>query len=328
MLLLGASDVERLLDVDALIDALAAAMADLSAGHASAPPRIAVHVGERDGLLAAMPGHVPSAGALTTKLVALFPHNAEHGIPTHQALIAVFDPETGTPTAVMDGTYVTAIRTGAGSALSARLLAREDADTLAILGTGVQARSHARAVTRVRPIREVRVAGRDLARARAFADELAGELGLEVRAVATYAEALAGAGIACATTHADEPVVRREWLDPGTHVTSVGFNPAGREVDDATVAGALVCVESREAVLSPPPAGSTDLLDPIARGVITADHIHAELGELVSGTRPGRTSDEQITLYKSVGVAVQDAAAAALVLDAARAAGAGVEFDL
>ena len=328
MLLLGRDDVERLLDVDALIDALAAAMADLSAGRASAPPRIAAQVPERNGFLAAMPGHVPSVGALTTKLVSLFPRNGALGIPTHQALIAVFDPATGTPTALMDGTWITAIRTGAGSALSARLLARDDADTLAILGTGVQARSHARAVTRVRPIGEVRVAGRDRAKARALAAELAAELEIEVRPAESWAEALDGAAIACATTHADVPVVRREWLDPGTHVTSVGFNPAGREVDDATVAGALVCVESREAVLSPPPAGSPDLLEPIARGVISEDHVHAEIGELVAGTKPGRADDEQITLYKSVGVAVQDAAAAALAVRAARERGAGRELEL
>jgi alanine dehydrogenase len=328
MLLISRDEVRELLDLDALIDRLAVAMADLSAGQASMPPRIAAMVPEQDGLVAAMPGYVPSAGALACKLVSLFPGNAGTAVPTHQALIAVFDPVTGSPVAVVDGTEITATRTAACSALSARLLAREDAAVLAVLGTGVRARVHARALPRVRPIREIRVAGRDPAKAQALAGELAAETGLDVRAADSFADAVGDADIVCATTAAEEPVVRRPWLRAGTHVTSVGFNARGREVDDATVADALVCVESRSAVLAPLPAGSTDLIEPIRAGVIGEDHIHAELGELVLGTRPGRTSPEQITLYKSVGVAVQDAMAAALVLEAARERGAGHELAL
>jgi alanine dehydrogenase len=321
MLVISRDEVRALLDLDALIDALAVAMADLSTGRASVPARIGASA-DRDGILAAMPGYVPSLGALTAKLVTLFPHNAE--LPTHQAVILAFDPQTGQPIALMDGTEITATRTAAGSALSARLLAREEASVLAILGTGVQARSHARAMARVRPIREIRVAGRDPAKATALADELR-ELEADVHAAASYEEASLGADIVCATTHAPEPVVRRAWLSPGAHVTSVGFNPDGREVDDDTVADALVCVESREAILAPPPAGSNDLIEPIRSGLIGEDHIRAEIGELVLGSRTGRASQEQITLYKSVGVAVQDAAAASLVLAAAREQGAGHE---
>lgn len=328
MLVLSRAEVRELLDLDALIDALAPAMADLSAGRASVPARIGAMVDERDGVLAAMPGFVPSTRSLVTKLVSLFPRNAGTSVPTHQAVIAVFDPDTGSPVALLDGTEITAARTGAGSALSARLLAREDSSRLAVLGTGVQARSHARAVARVRSLREVRVAGRDPARAQALAAELEEELGLIVRPVASYEEALHDADIACATTHAAEPVIRREWLSAGVHVTSVGYNPAGREVDDATIADALVCVESRSAVLAPLPAGSNDLIEPIRSGIVGEGHIHAELGELVLGTRPGRTTPEQITLYKSVGVAAQDAAAAALVLAAARERGAGRDVEL
>ncbi len=309
MLILSRADVEARLDLDALIDALAPAMADLSSGAASSPARIAAQAPA--GFLGAMPGYVPSIGVLMAKLVSLFPQNTD--LPTHQALVVAFDPDTGRPTAVMDGTAITALRTGACSALSARLLARQDATVLAILGTGVQARSHARAVCRVRPITEVRIAGRDPGKARALADELA-DLAVTVRAVDGYAEALAGAHIACATTHSVEPVVRREWLDPGTHVTSVGFNAAGREVDDATIADALVVVESRAAAFAPHPGGTSDIREPLRAGLITDDP--AELGEVVSGARPGRTDPDQITLYKSVGVAVQDAAAVALVLAA------------
>ena len=327
MLLLTRRDVEELLDIDALIDALAGAMADLSAGRASVPHRVGALVHEREGLLAAMPGYTPSAGALAAKLITLFPRNAGTQWPTHQGLIAVFDPENGHPAALLDGTAITAIRTGAGSALATRLLAREDAATLAILGTGVQARSHARAVTRVREFGELRVAGRDHAKAAALADELAEELDLVVHA-ASWEEACDGADVICATAHALEPVVRREWVSPGTHVTSVGYNPQGREVDDATVVDSLVVVESRAAALAPFPSGSNDLLQPIERGLIDATHVHAEVGELVDGTKPGRTSADEITLYKSVGVAVQDGVAAALVLRAARERGAGREVEL
>src|ERR671936_102477 len=176
MLVLSRSEVEELLDLDELIEALAGAMADLSAGRASMPHRIGALVPEREGLLAAMPGYTPSAGALASKLVTLFPRNAGTALPTHQAVIAVFDPDDGRPAALLDGTAITAVRTGAGSALATRLLAREDAAILAILGTGVQARSHARAVTRVRTFNELRVASRDPAKAEALARELAGEL--------------------------------------------------------------------------------------------------------------------------------------------------------
>lgn len=328
MLLLSRRDVEELLDIDALIDALAAAMVDLSTGRASVPRRVGALVEDRDGLLAAMPGYTPSAAALASKLVTLFPHNAGTGLPTHQAVIAVFDPDNGRPAALMDGTAITAIRTGAGSALATRLLAREDAKTLAILGTGVQARSHARTVTRVRAFEEMRVAGRDRAKADTLAKELADDLDLPVRAAASWQEACDGADVVCATAHAPEPVIRREWLTPGVHVTSVGYNPKGREVDDATVAEALVVVESRAAALAPFPSGSNDLLQPIAQGLISADHVHAEVGELVDASKPGRASSQQITLYKSVGVAVQDGTAAALVLRAARERGAGRELEL
>src|SRR4051794_12124794 len=328
MLVVSRAEVEELLDVDALIEALAGAMADLSAGRASVPNRVGATVEERQGLLAAMPGYSPAAGALASKLVTLFPQNAGTELPTHQAVIVVFDPATGRPDALLDGTAITALRTGAGSALATRLLAREDAKTLAILGTGVQARAHAAAVTRVRTFEELRIAGRDHSKASALAAELEDELELPVRAAASWADACAGADVVCATTHPVEPVVRREWIEAGTHVNSVGYNPGGREVDDATVAAARVVVESRAAALAPAPAGSTDLVDPIERGLIDRSHVHAEIGELVAGTATGRSTPDEITLYKSVGVAVQDAAAAALVLHSAREDGRGREVEL
>ncbi len=325
MLVLDKREVESLLEPDALRAAVAAALSDLSAGRASMPTRIAAMVAERDALLAAMPAYLPSAGALTTKLVSLFPRNTDR--PTHQAVIVAFDPLTGTPAALMDGEAITAARTAAGSALATDLLARKDAATLAVLGTGVQARAHLRALTRVRQFREIVIGARDAEKAAALAREIAAQTGLPVRA-ASFADAVRVADVVCACTHSADPIVRREWLRPGTHVNSVGYNTAGREVDGETVAAALVVIESRAAALAPPPGGSNDLLWPIRDGLIDAAHIHAELGEVVSGTRPGRADPSQLTLYKSVGVAVEDAAAAALVLRLAGERGVGREITI
>ena len=312
MIFLSEAEVRELLDLDELVDALADAHRDLSAGEASMPPRIAAFA-QNDGLLGVMPAYLPSAG-LACKLVTLFPKNRDRH--THQALICMFDEENGTPVALMDGTYITATRTAAGSALATRLLAREDSRVLAILGSGVQARTHADALRRVREFAEIRVASRD----RVHAEQLASEIGAQ--AVDSWEEALRGADVVAAATHAAEPIVRREWLTPGVHVNSVGANPSGRgEVDAATIAAALVAVESRASTLAPPPAGAPEFAD--------GDHGEVvELGELVSGSRPGRSSLDEITLYKSVGVAVQDVAAAALVLAAARGRSMGRAIEL
>jgi len=295
MLVLSRAEVEELLDLDALLESLAGAHAELSAGQASLPPRVAAFSGH--GLLGAMPGYLPTAG-LGAKLVSLFPHNRPP-LPSHQAVIVLFDADTGLVTALMDGTYITAMRTAAAAALAARLLARPDARVLAVLGTGVQSRAAREMFPRVRAFDEIRVAGR-------------GE----------YEQAVRGADVVAASTHSPDPVVLAEWLSPGVHVSSVGYNTPGSELDPAIVAGAdVICVESRESAFASPPAGAPELtgLDP-ERTV--------ELGELVAGTRPGRTNAEEITLYKSVGIAIQDIAAAALVLAAARERGAGLEIEL
>jgi len=295
MLVLTRNEVEELLDLDALPDALAVAHAELSGGQASLVPRMGAFAGET-GILGAMPAYAATSG-LGCKLVTLFPGNRDR--PTHQALIALFDPETGTPEALMDGTYITAVRTAAAAALATRLLARPDARVLAILGTGVQSRSAQEMFPRVHDFAEVRIAGR-------------GE----------FEEAVRGADVVHATTASAEPVVRYEWLSPGTHVSSVGYGAGGSELDPAIVERAdVVAVEQRDSAFAPLPAGAPEL-DPRGReGVV-------ELGEIVAGTAPGRTSEDQITLYKSVGVAVQDLAAAVLVLRAARERGAGLEIEL
>jgi alanine dehydrogenase len=319
MLIVNAAEVEAVLDRGRLVDALALAHAELSAGRASMPPRVAATVDERDGLLAAMPSYVPALKALATKLVTVFPGNVT--VPSHQAIIGVFDPTDGRPIALLDGTSITAARTAAGSALASRYLARADSRVAAVIGTGVQARSHVLAFAAEGGIERFVIAGRDPARARALADDLAGEIEAEVAAAPSIEEAVARADIVCATTHASSPVVRRSWLAAGVHVSSVGYNTAGEgEVDADTVHDAYLVVESRPTALAPPPAGAVELR--------RRTSVDAELGELVAGTAPGRTSPDQLTLYKSVGVAVQDAAAAVLVLDAARAAGVGRAVEL
>jgi alanine dehydrogenase len=302
MLVLSRAEVEELLDLDELERALAGAHAELSAGDASLPPRIAALV-EDAGLLGAMPAYLPSAG-LGCKLVSVFPGNVDR--PTHQATIVLFDPANGTPIALMDGTYITATRTAGAAALAARLLARDDARVLAILGTGVQARAAVRAHASVRDWTEIRFAGRDMAKAEELASEVDG-------VACAFEEAARGADVVHVCTHSPEPVVRREWLGPGTHVGSVGVNPSGSgEVDQAIVDEATLVVESRESAFAPPIAGAPEL---VGRDPGTA----TELGEIVAGARAGRTGPKELTLYKSVGVAVQDLAAAALVLAAARA---------
>jgi ornithine cyclodeaminase len=295
LLVLSRDEVARLLDIDLLFERLERAFVELSAGRTSVPPRVAAHA--RDGFLAAMPGYVD--GVLEAKLVSVFPGHE----PSHQALIAVFDAATGTPRAVMDGTHITAVRTGASSALATRALAREGARVLALLGAGVQARSHLDTVRRVRDFDEVRVASRT----HAHAEALAAESG--ATAVGSFEEAVRGADVVCCCTHTDAPVLRRDWLAPGTHVCSVGVGD-GPELDEATVHVGLLVVES-PAAFQPFPAGTHELsgLDP---------SMAVELGQILSGDHPGRTSDEEITVYKSMGHAVEDAAAAALVLERAQ----------
>ncbi|MDP9262410.1 MAG: NAD(P)-binding domain-containing protein, partial [Actinomycetota bacterium] len=246
--------------------ALARAHEELSSGAVSMPPRIAALTA--DGLLGAMPAYLPSAG-LGCKLVTLFPHNTDR--PTHQAAIVLFDPENGSPVALMDGTYITATRTAAAAALAARLLARSDAKILAIIGTGVQARTHMRAFAPVRDWAEVRIAGRDPDKTAALAAELGAR-------ATSFEDAVRGADVVAAATHSADPVVLAEWVAPGTHVSSVGYNAPGSELDPELVRAATIVVESRDSSFAPPPGGAPELA-----GVDPASV--AELGELVNGTR-------------------------------------------
>jgi ornithine cyclodeaminase len=247
-----------------------------------------------------MPAYAPSANALTAKIVAQFPHNT--ATSTHQAIVCCFDPDDGTPLAVLDGEYLTAARTAAGSVLASRYLARPDARTVAIVGSGTQARAHVRAFARRPGLERILLAARDTAKAQAIDG---------VTVVDRVEDAVRAADIVCLTTHADRPVIDRTWLRPGAHVNSVGYNTAGTgEVDAATIAAALLAVETRESALADPPSGAVELTG-VGPGRLL------EIGEIVADPSLVDRAPERLTLYKSVGVGVQDAAAAALVLAAA-----------
>jgi alanine dehydrogenase len=281
--------VRRVLRMEDLIPAMERALVDLSSGAVVQPLRTVIPIAEHHGFLGIMPAYSRALGA---KLVTFYPKN--EGLPTHHAMIMLFRPETGEPLAVMDGRLITEMRTAAVSAVATRHLARPEASVLALLGSGVQAGSHLEALRLVRPFRDVRVwSPRNAA---AFARRHG------VRATATAQEAVHGADVVVVATSAITPVLFGEWLAPGVHVNAVGATrPEWRELDDALVKQARVYVESRE-------AASRESGDVIAAGTIVA-----ELGEVVAGTGPGRQSPREITLFKSVGVAVEDLASAALV---------------
>ncbi|HEV8166159.1 MAG TPA: ornithine cyclodeaminase family protein, partial [Actinomycetota bacterium] len=283
-----------------------------SAGRASVPPRIAARA--ELGILGAMPVYLPGV-ALGAKLVTVFPGNHARALPSHQGLIVLFGEEDGTPAAVMDGRHITAVRTGAAAAVAAGALARADAEVLAILGAGVQGRSHLEALPRVRDFHDIRVASRTPAHAAALAS-----LHPAARPVPSFQEAVEGADVVCCCTDAREPVLEVAWLAPGTHVSSVG-GTFGPELDAGTVRAGRVFVEWRGAALEAPPAGAHELQG-LGGDAVT------ELGEVLAGTRPGRASAEEITVYKSTGHAVEDAAAAHLVYRRAIQAGAGLAVEL
>ncbi len=284
--------VQARLRYEDLIPAIAQALAELSAGRVVQPVRSVLPVAPHHGFFGVMPAY---AGALGAKLVTFYPQNA--GIHTHHALIVMFKAETGEPLAVMDGRLITEMRTAAASAVATQLLARKDASVLAIIGSGVQARSHLAALRHVRSFKEVRVwSPRNAA---AFAQRHG------VKATATAEDAVRGADVVVVAASATTPILHGGWLSPGTHVNAIGATrPEWRELDDDLVTKARVFVDSREAALRE----SGDVI--AARSEVT------EIGAVVSGADPGRRTPSETTLFKSVGVAVEDVAAAALVLRA------------
>jgi thiomorpholine-carboxylate dehydrogenase len=268
---------------------MAGALADLSSGKVVQPMRVMLPVADHGGFLGLMPAY---GGALGAKLVTFYPNN--RGVPSHHAMILLFRPETGEPLVTMDGRLITEIRTAAVSAVASKLLARPDASVLGILGAGVQARSHLEALRLVRPFREVRVWSPRSARA--FAKEFG------IHAAASAEEAVRGAHVVVVATTSQTPVLFGEWLSPGTHVNAVGApRPTWRELDDDVLRKARIYVELREAATRE------------SGDIIAAGQVYAEIGEVVAGTKPGRQAAGEITLFKSVGVAVEDVVSADLV---------------
>lgn len=324
MRILGRETLEALLPPDDVIAAVERAFRESAAGRAAALPRAVLPMG-RHGVFLAMVSALPRLGALGTKLVTVVERNQRRGLPTIHATYLLTDLETGAPLALMEAGFLTAIRTGATSAIAARYLARPDSRVVACFGAGVQARFQLLCLSRVLPLAEVRVVGRDPRRAAAFAERMRGELGIAVRVAGSRKAAVTGADlITCATT-ASRPVFSGRDITPGVHVDGVGtFRPATREIDTLTVARSRVVVDTYEGAWEE--AG--DLLIPIKAGAITRRHVRADLGQLVAGTRRGRTSPEEITLFKSVGYAPEDAVTARLAYDRAVAGRFGTEVTL
>ena len=317
---LSAADVRRALPVAEAVAAMKDAFRELSAGRVDMPVRAHIDVPEHDGTALFMPSSAAHFGAFAVKTVNVFGRNAARGLPRIQALVAVFDRETGTPRAVLDGTTLTALRTGAASGAATDLMARPDAAVATIFGAGVQGRTQLEAVRAVRNITEVWIYDAVPEAADAFAEEMSAKLGVDVHVAVSPADALREADVVCTATVATTPVFEDGDLAPGTHVNAVGsYQPHVQEIPEETVLRARIVVDHRASALEE----TGDLIIPIGKGRMTPDDISAELGEVVAGDRPGRVSADEITLFKSVGVAVQDLAAGALALRKAEELGLG-----
>ena len=325
-LLLSEGDVARALEMDALIPAMKGALAAFSRGDVVQPVRPTLKIEPAGGYYSAMPAHLRDAqgGALGMKAVTFFPGNAGGPHPTHLATIQLLDPANGALLAVMDGRLVTELRTAAVTAVSVELLARPDARRLAILGSGVQARSHLRAIACVRSLASVTVWSRTPAHAERFAREMAGTVACPLVTAPTVRDAMRGADLVVAVTAAREPIVAAAWIEPGMHLGAVGSSARDmRELDGAAVARCRVFVDSRASA----EAEAGDLIVAAAEGCIGAGHGVAELGEVAAGA-PGRGGREEVTLFKSLGLAVEDVVTARLVYGRARALGLGREVEL
>jgi ornithine cyclodeaminase len=323
--ILSGADVRAAIDMPAAIDAMRDAFGALADGRATVPVRLALQTPH--GVTLFMPAHVSGDGEIAgAKVVSVNPDNAGRGIPVIHGAVLALEAETGRLRALMDGTWLTALRTGAVGGLAADLLARRDASVVALFGAGVQARAQLEAVRCVRPITEVRIVSRSGASAAALVEELGrhGD-GVEAHVVSEPAAAISGADIVIAATSSATPVFPGALVEPGTHVTGVGsFTPEMREVDTDLVMRARVIVDQREAILEE----GGDIVGPIRDGAVDASVMEAEIGEIVLGRASGRTGDEEITFFKSVGNAVQDVTVAARVLEVAEREGLGVLAEL
>ncbi len=313
LLILSRDDVRELLDPDELLTNLAEGFVALSEGRVVCPGRRELSIPQA-GFLMMMPAWMPGS-PMAIKLVTVFHGNHQLGLPGHQALVCLFDPATGTPLALMDGTAIMATRTAACSALSVRLLARKDARVLTIIGAGVQGQSHLHIIPRVRGFTEIRIASYYYMDAQKLAS-----MNPAARAVESFQEAVSGADVVCLCTNSGIPVIDAEWISPGAHLSSVGYFPPGGELPLEVFRHGRLFVETRRA-FEPPPIGCGELagLDP-ARGT--------ELGEILSGKLPGRLAEDEMTIFKSMGHGLEDLVAANLVYKKAIHKGLGVRVKL
>jgi alanine dehydrogenase len=320
--LLTEADVQAVLTMEDLIPAMRTALAQYSSGGVQQPLRTVLEVGDTKSYFGVMPAVIVDPPAVGTKLVTVFAANREIGLPSHLATIVLLDPETGALLALVGGRYITEARTAAVSAVSADLLAKPDASTLAVIGSGVQARSHVAALACVRPLQQIRVWSPTEARRHAFVNEMQPRVKTDVMAASSARHAVDGADLIVLATSSQTPVLHSDWVADGTHVCAVGAcRPTHREMDGALVARARTFVDSRIGAL----AEAGDIVLAIAEGAISHDHIAGEIGELVSGTVGGRQSVREVTLFKSLGMAVEDVAAALLACIRATQRGIGKE---
>jgi ornithine cyclodeaminase len=318
--------------MDAAISGMKEAYRQLSAGEASMPLRSRIEMKSENGVALFMPAAIQgdsmdTPGALAIKVVSIFGENPARGLPLIHAVVLALDADSGRPLALLEGGTLTAIRTGAASGAATDLLARPDAVTLAIFGSGVQARTQLQAVCTVRTIKRAWVYNPKTVKAEAFVSEMRGQgpIPSDLLVAESPKQALEGADIVCTATTSSSPVFNGGDLQPGAHINAVGsFTPDMQEVDTETILRALIVVDSYEGTL----AEAGDLIAPIQAGVIGADHVHAELGEIMTGEKPGRTAPEQITYFKSCGVAVQDVTAAQIALAGAERLGLGTIVSL
>jgi ornithine cyclodeaminase/alanine dehydrogenase-like protein (mu-crystallin family) len=320
MLVLNQEEVERLLDMEGCIAAMEGALAALARGEVHVPLRFVMRPGDEPSLLGLMPAHRAGDTPLySLKTVAVFPDNPNRGLDAHQGTVTLFDGETGEVRVLMNASAITAIRTAAVSAVATRLLAREEARVLGILGAGVQARSHLEALPLVRTFDTVRIYSRTFEHAQALAAEVGAE------AVGTAEQAVRDADVVVTATSSAEPVLAREWLKPGAHVNAIGGRPPQMtELDTATIADSAFFVDRRESA----EAEAGDYRAAIDSGAIGPDHIRAELGEVVIGANSGRSTADELTVFRSLGLAVEDLAAAEYVVRRARETGVGTEVPL
>ena len=322
ILILTHAEVERLLPMEECIGVMTEAMKALAQGQVHNPLRMVVRPPDAAGLMGLMPSYIGGENAAyVLKAVCVFPQNTAKGKDAHQGSVMLFSAETGELLALMNASAITAIRTAAVSGVATKLLAREDAHDLAILGSGVQAQAHIQAMACARPIRRCRVASRSFANAEKFADEMRARFAFPVEPVESAESAVRGADLIVTATNSREPVLKREWISPGAHLNVVGSSiPTTREVDAATMAAASLFVDRRESTLNE--AG--DYLFAAKEGAIGPEHIRAEIGEVLVGAKAGRTSPDEITLFKSLGLAVEDLASAQYAFRKAQQLGIGV----